>query len=273
LRDIEQIPYVDFISLVRETNRPPGGKRTVRRWIEVARIHEGTRVLEIGANTGFTSLQIARVARCRVVGIDVNPSAVHEAQRLLENDVSWVRRLVTFRAADARELSFPDNAFDVIVCGGALSFIVERGDALKEIVRVLRPWGFICVSPLFYHTLPPDSLMEQLSDALGFPVPRWGIQNWEQFFLEAKLELYHKQEIRLESQSKEKVEAFARMLSEKDHLPDDPSIRDAIYQRALHFFSLFNENHHYLSFLLAILRKPYILEEMELFEVPWDTPI
>jgi SAM-dependent methyltransferase len=182
-----------------------------------------------------------------------------------------MRRLVSFEEADTRALPFQEDCFDVVVCGGALSFVVEKGIALREIRRTLRPWGFICVSPLFYHTVPPETLVEEISDILGFPIPVWGAEDWEKLFLESDLEVYYKRKVKLMPQSEDRIEGFARMLAAKDHLPASRLVRRAVYERSLDLFRLFNRNHAYLSFLLGILRNRGEPEEMELFVAPWDT--
>jgi len=87
---------VDFISLLRETNRCPGGKNTIRKVLQLTHVSSSTKVLEIGSNTGFTSLEIARVAKCKTVGIDVVENAVAESQRVLSLDTKQIQDLVEF---------------------------------------------------------------------------------------------------------------------------------------------------------------------------------
>jgi len=265
IESVKHMSYVDLISLVDEANRPPGGKRTVRRWIDIARVDSSKHVLEIGSNTGFTSLELARVARCRVTGVDVSKAAVTKARGALSRDVKWVQDSVRFEVGDARNLTYEDSTFDVVVCGGALSFIVERGRALSEIVRVLVPWGFVCVSPLFYREAPPSQLIDDLSAELGFPIPVWSSRDWERFFVDSGLELYHVTPVPLNPQPETRVREFVQLLSSKPHLPGRGEIRKAVQSRLNSAFSLFNENHRYLGFLLGILRKRACLEEMELF--------
>ena len=102
---VRELNYVDFISLLKETNRPPGGKQTVQEWIKYANITSSSRVLEIGSNTGFTSLELARVTGCKVIGIDVNENAINEAILLLNKDEKKIQNLVEFKLGDA--LSIP----------------------------------------------------------------------------------------------------------------------------------------------------------------------
>lgn len=268
--DIQNLAYADFIALVRETNRPPGGIRTIRRWIEVAHINSDNMVLEIGSNTGYTSFELARATKCQVLGIDINFPIVDQAKLLLAQDCVWVQDRIKFMVADTRTMPFPNNVFDVVICGGALSFVVERGKALDEIFRVLRDWGFICVAPLFYHTDPPSYLVDQISNILDFKLPVWGDDNWIDLFKSIDLEIYSIQKVKLRPANSEKVREFAQLLSSKSHLPNDKDVRDAIFRKAKEYFDLFNENHQYLGFLFAVLRKRKFPAEMELFSPPWE---
>ena len=68
--------YVDFISFIKETNRCPGGKDTINWILKNSFANDKTRVLEIGSNTGFSSLEVARLLKCNVLGIDVVANAV-----------------------------------------------------------------------------------------------------------------------------------------------------------------------------------------------------
>ncbi|HDD69052.1 MAG TPA: class I SAM-dependent methyltransferase [Candidatus Korarchaeota archaeon] len=57
---------------------------------------------------------------------------------------------VRFKEGDARNISFPDNYFDIVVSSFAIHIIRKgREDALKEMIRVLKPGGkFAIVEPV-----------------------------------------------------------------------------------------------------------------------------
>jgi SAM-dependent methyltransferase len=264
---IEALDYVAFISLLRETNRPPGGKHTVRYWITNAYISSASRVLEIGSNTGFTSLELCRTARCRVVGVDVSEPAVRVAREQASQDVEAVRERVRFEVADVRALPFEDGAFDVVVCGGALSFVQERGQALAEIKRVLRPWGFLCVSPLCYREPPPEDLLADLKAILGFDVPRLSRRDWLDLTTDAGFEIYATCPLRLSSRSDGEVVAYVDELLRKPDLAIAPDRLESVRTRAIRTYLVFNRNHRYLDALLAVFRKRPLPEEIELFGV------
>lgn len=265
--DIWAMSYVEFISLLRENNRCPGGKCTIRKIVQNTFITPHSVVLEVGSNTGFTSLEIARVANCHVRGIDPVAAAVEVARYELSLDVDRVKKLVEFSVGSAYEIKSPDNIFDVVVAGGATSFMDEKKRALSEYHRILKPWGFLSVTNLFYHTNPPPALLKRVSDTIGVNIPPWSADDWLGLFeKEDRLELYYMEKNRLEARSNAHIDVYVDHFMAKPHLQSlQQKTRDAIRERWTNTICIFNENHKYLGFLLAIFRKRYLPEEIALF--------
>jgi ubiquinone/menaquinone biosynthesis C-methylase UbiE len=272
--EVMNLNYVQFISLLRETNRCPGGKQTIRKIIQNTFIGPASVVLEIGSNTGFTSLEIARTAKARVIGIDIEPDAVREAQRELQNDIPEVRDRIEFRVGSALALPFPDNEFDVVVAGGATSFMEEKQGALREYHRVLKPWGFLSVANLCYLKPPPESVVQQVSETLGVRIHPWSDSDWLRVYESCQIfESYFLERNILEAQSQQRINEYVDFFLQKDHLRELPSkTREAIRSRWQQTLTVFNENHRYLGFVLAVFRKRYLPEEPELFRLAQDRP-
>jgi ubiquinone/menaquinone biosynthesis C-methylase UbiE len=102
------------------------------------------RVLEVGCGVGTDLLQFAR-AGASVHGVDLSRRSVDLARRRLElygykGDV---------READAEALPFGDGTFDLVYSWGVIHHTPEPPQAVREIYRVLKPGGRICV--MIYH--------------------------------------------------------------------------------------------------------------------------
>ncbi|NET57767.1 MAG: class I SAM-dependent methyltransferase [Symploca sp. SIO2E6] len=264
---IENMTYVEFISFIRETNRCPGGKNTIRKILQNTFINSASKVLELGSNTGFTSLEIARVAKCHVVGIDVVESAVIESCRELSNDVPDIQKLVKFEVGSALNIPYPDNTFDLVVVGGATSFIENKQQALEEYYRVLRPWGFLSVTNLYYHEVPPETVVQNVSAIIGIKIESWNAEQWlELFNTNTLFETYLFEKHRLNPQSSERISEYVEYFLKKDHLCSLPTdVKNTIRRRWRQTIDVFNENHKYLGFMLTIFRKRALPEEPELF--------
>lgn len=101
----------------------------------------GRDVLDAACGTGRYAIPLAQ-AGARVTGIDVSEVMLDLArQKASEHGLS-----VDLRAADLRQLPFPDASFDVTVCALALCHLPELRQAASELSRVLRPGGRLIVS-------------------------------------------------------------------------------------------------------------------------------
>ena len=134
--EIKQLSYTDFISLIKEENRPSGGKKTIREIAINSFINDKSNVLEIGCTNGFSSLEINKLVNCNVVGIDINKNSIDNANEKIKLN-GLDENKIRFEYGNAEYLSqFGDNTFDLIICGNAISFINNKGKAFEELIRV-----------------------------------------------------------------------------------------------------------------------------------------
>jgi SAM-dependent methyltransferase len=107
---------------------------------DAAGLSPGQRVLDVACGTGaLTEAVCERVMPGgAVVGLDANPELLEVASRK-NLDVAW-------REARAEALPFADAAFDAVVSQFGLMFFEDRAQALREMMRVLRPRGRLVVA-------------------------------------------------------------------------------------------------------------------------------
>ena len=104
----------------------------------------GLRVLEIGCGLGTDGIQFAK-AGADYTGVDLTQAAVDLASRNF-----MLRGLQgAFRTADAENLDFPDNSFDLVYSHGVLHHTPDTARSIREVYRVLRPGGQAIV--MLYH--------------------------------------------------------------------------------------------------------------------------
>lgn len=80
MKKIKEMNYSEFVGLINERNRPSGGIKTIQEVIVNARLDEKKKILEIGSNTGFTTVNIGLLTNAKVIGIDVNESSVEKSK-------------------------------------------------------------------------------------------------------------------------------------------------------------------------------------------------
>jgi ubiquinone/menaquinone biosynthesis C-methylase UbiE len=105
---------------------------------------KGLRVLEIGCGLGTDGAQFAE-AGADYTGVDLTDAAVELAQKRFE----LFNLAGTFRKADAEQLDFPDESFDIVYSHGVLHHTPDTAGAIKELHRVLKTGGRAMV--MLYH--------------------------------------------------------------------------------------------------------------------------
>jgi ubiquinone/menaquinone biosynthesis C-methylase UbiE len=102
---------------------------------QVARL-QPCRILETAAGTGIVTRAVnAALPTAEVVATDINPGVVAFAGQRFQSE------RVTFLAADAQELPFDDESFDLVLCLFGIMFFPDKVRANEETHRVLRPGG------------------------------------------------------------------------------------------------------------------------------------
>jgi len=92
------------------------------------------RILNVGGSAGAIDNFLAEHAR-QVIGIDIDEAAIEHAQK------SFRRDNLEFRVADALNLPFGDESFDVVICSHVYEHVPDPARMFEEIRRVLKPGG------------------------------------------------------------------------------------------------------------------------------------
>ncbi len=140
-----------------------------RRALEIARLGEGARALDVGTGTGdFALALLARSPRsATVTGIDISAGMLEVAARRAARAGLGVRyeRLI----ASVESLPFADALFDAAVAGFVIRNVGDIPRGLREMRRVLRPEGRAVILDL--HT-PRNPTVRRLYRSYSFVSPR-----------------------------------------------------------------------------------------------------
>ena len=108
----------------------------------------GLTLLDVGCGPGSVTIDLAaRLAPGEVVGVDTSAVVVEIAQKAAADAGA---DNVSFQVADAYELPFADDAFDVVHAHQVLQHLTDPIAALREMRRVTRPGGVVALRDADY---------------------------------------------------------------------------------------------------------------------------
>jgi phosphatidylethanolamine/phosphatidyl-N-methylethanolamine N-methyltransferase len=97
----------------------------------------GGRVLDVGVGTGLSLSDYSR--ETRLCGVDISLPMLRKAQeRVRAQNLTNVESLSVM---DAKNLAFPDNAFDAVVAQYVITAVPDPEATLDDFIRVLKPGG------------------------------------------------------------------------------------------------------------------------------------
>ena len=100
----------------------------------------GGKVLDVGCGPGLMMRPILERG-CSFWGVDPSPRMIGIARKLCKQN-----ERVQFSSGDAMHLEFPDGLFDAVLCMGVIDALRDRRQAIREMLRVLKPGGTLIVS-------------------------------------------------------------------------------------------------------------------------------
>ena len=94
------------------------------------------RVLEVGVGMGADYLEWLR-AGARAAGVDFSAASIEKARRRCE--LAGLKP--ELQVADAEQLPFPDNSFDIVYSYGVMHHSPDTPECMRQAWRVLKPGG------------------------------------------------------------------------------------------------------------------------------------
>lgn len=108
---------------------------------------------------------------------------------LSERMIEYARKLakkkrlddrVSFRRADAHNLPFEDESFDIVLVE-CTAVLLDKEKAFSEFLRVTKPGGYIADLEMIWQKTPPDELVDKVYDVWeGFRTMT--LEEWKEFF-------------------------------------------------------------------------------------------
>lgn len=127
--------------LLYHTGKHKGGLKSTEKLVELCNLKNGGYVLDVGCGIGTTPCFLAKKFGCKVVGVDLNEKMVEWSKQRAKKE--RVEDKVEFRVADAQNLPFEDETFDVTFSQAVDVLVDDKQKAVNEYRRVTKQGGYV----------------------------------------------------------------------------------------------------------------------------------
>lgn len=153
--DVDQTNDPDyFIRFLDEASADESFQAYKQHSFALLELEPGQQILDVGCGTSEDARAMAqRVAPGgHVVAVDGSQSMIATARQRAEG----CELPVAFQVADAHQLPFADNSFDAARADRIFMHLEAPAQALREMMRVVRPAGRVLVYEVDFETLTVD---------------------------------------------------------------------------------------------------------------------
>jgi len=179
-----------MLDLVRLSPRrlfPPGGVDLFRQIAVLTDLREGHEVLGVACGKGVGLEYFAREYGVTASGVEHDAHMVDVAERFARD--SGLSGRLQFQTGRSDALPYRDEIFDVSLGEIGLANHCDPGDAVRELVRVTKPGGFVVLVQLVWKA-PVDEVRQRvLSEHLG--ARPMMVVEWKRVLAEAGVEDVH----------------------------------------------------------------------------------
>jgi ubiquinone/menaquinone biosynthesis C-methylase UbiE len=124
---------------------------------------QGARVLEVAPGPGYLAIEMARLGKFHVTGLDISRTFV----QIASENAHEAGVTVDFRQGDVARMPFDADSFDLVVCQAAFKNFTLPHTALAEIHRVLRAGGTAVIQDMSHDAGHEEIAREVAGMRLG----------------------------------------------------------------------------------------------------------
>ncbi len=101
----------------------------------VNNVEQGDSVLEVAPGPGYLAIELAKLGRYNIIGMDISKDFVDIAR----TNAKQAGVEIEFQQGNVANMPFSNDVFDFIICTAAFKNFKEPLKALREMNRVLKP--------------------------------------------------------------------------------------------------------------------------------------
>jgi len=155
------------------------GLKSTEELISKCHIKNGSFVLDVGCGIGTTACLLAKKYNCKVVGVDINKKMIEFSKKRAKK--TGVTDKVKFIVADAQNLPFKNDFFDVVIAESVNAFVNDKQKAINEYARVTKPGGYVGLNEATWIKTPPPQEIIEFFSQLHVKLSKAGLKaynNW-----------------------------------------------------------------------------------------------
>ncbi len=252
VKDIQNMPYTDFVGFINQWNVLPGAFNTLSKWKVFSNLNEKSKILEIACTTGFSSRELAVMADCTGKAFDLSKRSIEAA---IENKKKYAQNIkIDYFVEDGYKFK-SEEKFSHIIIGASLKFFPEPVKMLNICLNHLEDGGFILASPFYIKSPIPESLISEFLEVFGI---RPTTESYKDIMkLYKGLEIVYEERNDLIEETKEELEHYCestieRVCKEKDI--NDKELYKVIYNRLMEIKLMSNKLRPFQRYSVLVLR-------------------
>lgn len=126
--------------------------------VKMIKNHHPQSILDVATGTGDLAIKLAhRLTPNKITGIDLSEGMIDVGRKKVAE--AHLNDIITFTQGDCLNLPFNDNTFDCVTVAYGVRNFEHLDKGYREMQRVLRPGGMICVIEL---STPTSKLIKPL---------------------------------------------------------------------------------------------------------------
>lgn len=169
-----------FLAKLGKKRLRPGGKEATEWLFNQVEITENTTILEVACNMGTTAIELVKKFGCNVVAIDFDETVIKIAQENIRNN--HLSHKITVIHADARQLPFENNQFDIVINEAMLTMQskINKEKCLREYYRVLKKGGKLLTHDI--AITESDTVKKEISQVINVNIHPLYHHEWLMLF-------------------------------------------------------------------------------------------
>ncbi|HEY60610.1 MAG TPA: methyltransferase domain-containing protein [Anaerolineae bacterium] len=147
--------------------------------IALTGINQDSYVLDVGCGVGRSAVYVARTIGCCILGTDIREKMIARARNRAQRE--GLSHKLEFKVANAVNLPFEHNTFDVVLCESVNVFVADKPKAFGEYKRVLKKGGWLGITESIWLIEPSAQLDTFIKEKLSFLGDVLKAEDWQAY--------------------------------------------------------------------------------------------